>query len=82
MSQDKRLSLKVKSSFVKMVQLTLQGGGNSYTKELSDGSNSWQEYIFNFSDILNNSVDITQALLIAPEKQISVIIFIMMTWLC
>ena len=70
MSQDKRLSLKVKSSFVKMVQLTLQGGGNSYTKELElDGSNSWQEYIFNFSDILNNSVDITQALLIfAPGE--------------
>ncbi len=70
MSQDKRFSIKVKSSFVKMVQITLQGGGNSYTKEVElDGSNLWQEYTFNFSDILNNSVDITQALLIfAPGE--------------
>ena len=53
-----------------MLQLTLQGDGNSYTKELElDGSDSWQEYIFNFSDILDNSIDITQALLIfAPGE--------------
>lgn len=70
MSQNKRISLKVKSTFVKMVQLTLQGSGNSYTKELElDGSNTWKEYIFNFSDILDNSVDINQALLIfAPGE--------------
>ena len=69
-SQNNRISIKVKSNFVKMLQLTLQGDGNSYTKELElDGSDSWQEYIFNFSDILDNSIDITQALLIfAPGE--------------
>ena len=70
LSQNNRISLKVKSTFVKMVQLTLQGGGNSYTKELElDGSDTWKEYIFNFSDILDNNTDITQALLIfAPGE--------------
>jgi len=69
-SQNNRISIKVKSNFVKMLQLTLQGDGNSYTKELElDGSDTWQEYIFNFSDILDNSIDITQALLIfAPGE--------------
>ena len=39
-------------------------------KSLSkEDKNTWQEYIFNFSDILDNSVDINQALLIfAPGE--------------
>jgi len=70
LSQNNRISLKVKTTFVKMVQLTLQGGGNSYTKELElDGGDSWKEYVFNFSDVLDNSTDVTQALLIfAPGE--------------
>ena len=49
LSQNNRISIKVKSSFVKNVQLTLQGQGNNYTQELElDGSNEWREYIFNF----------------------------------
>ena len=69
-SQNNRISLKIKTTFVKMVQLTLQGGGNSYTKELEmDGSNSWKDYVFNFSDIIDNNTEITQALLIfAPGE--------------
>ena len=69
-SQNNRISIKVKSNFIKMLQLTLQGEGNSYTKELElDGSDTWKEYVFNFSDILDNSIAITQALLIfAPGE--------------
>lgn len=69
-NQNNRISMKVKSSFSKMVQLTLQGGGSSFTKELElDGSDAWKEYTFNFSDILDNTVEITQALLIfAPGE--------------
>ena len=69
-NQNNRITIKVKSNFIKMLQLTLQGAGNSYTKELElDGSNTWKEYVFNFSDILDNSIDITQALLIfAPGE--------------
>ena len=69
-SQNNRISLNIKTTFVKMVQLTLQGGGNSYTKELEmDGSNSWKHYVFNFSDIIDNNTEITQALLIfAPGE--------------
>ena len=69
-SQNNRISIKVKSNFIKMLQLTLQGEGNSYTKELElDGSDTWKEYVFNFSDILDNSIVITQALLIfAPGE--------------
>jgi hypothetical protein len=70
LSQNSRISLKVKTSFVKMVQLTLQSESNSYTQELElDGSDTWKEYVFNYSDILDNNVDITQALLIfAPGE--------------
>jgi hypothetical protein len=52
------------------VQLTLQSESNSYTQELElDGSDTWKEYVFNYSDILDNNVDITQALLIfAPGE--------------
>lgn len=69
-NQNNRISMKVKSSFSKIVQLTLQGGGSSFTKELElDGSDTWKEYTFNFSDILDNTVEITQALLIfAPGE--------------
>ena len=70
LSQNSRISLKVKTSFVKMVQLTLQSESNSYTQELElDGSDTWKEYVFNYSDLLDNNVDITQALLIfAPGE--------------
>ena len=69
-NQNNRISMKVKSTFAKNVQLTLQGGGSSFTKELElDGSNTWKEYTFNYSDILDNTVEITQALLIfAPGE--------------
>ena len=70
LSQNNRISIKVKSSFVKNVQLTLQGQGNNYTQELElDGSNEWREYIFNFSDILSDNIAITDGILIfAPGE--------------
>ncbi|MDA0737150.1 MAG: hypothetical protein O2911_08535 [Bacteroidetes bacterium] len=68
MTNHNAISIKVKSSFSKNVQLTLEDGVNSYTQEvMTSGNNIWSELIFDFSDI--NSTSFSQAILIfAPGE--------------
>jgi hypothetical protein len=62
------ISMNVKSTFMKNVQLTLQDGNNSYTAEVeTSGNDTWSELVFDYSDV--SASEFTQAILIfAPGE--------------
>lgn len=68
LAENEVISMDVKSTFSKYVQLTLQNENNSYTSEVeTSGNNEWSELTFSYSGLGDESF--TQAVLIfAPGE--------------